>query len=76
MLVLHEGPCGCVPGRPGNNAARDLLENMQPMLVCCGHHHWQGNEIDELDNGTQVLKVDAKAYLIESDEIKLTGGAS
>jgi Icc-related predicted phosphoesterase len=65
-----------VPGRPGNKAVRDLLDKMPPMLVCCGHHHWQGNEMDELDNGTQVLNVDAKAYLIVSDDIKLTGGAS
>ena len=64
MLVLHEGPSGTGPGMPGSEAVRHVLECLPPMLVCCGHHHWQGHEIDEIANGTQILNVDAKAYLI------------
>ena len=77
MLVLHQGPSGIGHGRTGSEAVRHLLERLPPMLVCCGHHHWDSHEINELANGTQVLNVDAKAYLIVGeDEISLEGSNS
>jgi hypothetical protein len=76
MLVLHEGPSWIVPGRPGNKAVLNVLGNMPPMLVCCATTPGRVIRWDEQANGTQVLNVDAKAYLYLSDEIKPTGDAS
>jgi Icc protein len=64
LLILHEGPCGHSPDRPGNDAIRGILERTPRTLVVCGHNHWQQHEPDELVNGTQVLNADGKVYVV------------
>ena len=68
IIILHEGPSGMTPDRGGNNAVRDLLERLHPMLVVCGHCHWEECEHEELSNGTQILNAEARAYIIENGD--------
>jgi len=68
VIVLHEGPAGQMPRRPGNHAVRGLLERLPSALVVCGHCHWDGHEQEELPNGTQILNCDARAYIIQSEQ--------
>jgi Icc protein len=67
VLLLHEGPSYREKDLRGNPEVRTLLESKKPTLVCCGHSHWRKHLI-ELNNGTQVLNSDAKAFvLVEKD---------
>ena len=66
VLVLHEGPSGRSPERPGHDSVREVLERTPQTLVVCGHVHWPGHDVEELANGTQVVNADAKAFLIEA----------
>ncbi len=68
ILVLHQGPSGRRSGRPGHAAVRELLERCEPMLVVCGHNHWEEPDVEELPNGVQVLNTDARAYVIQPSE--------
>jgi Icc protein len=63
VLLLHEGPSYKEKDLMGNPEVRTLLESKKPTLVCCGHSHWRKHLV-ELDNGTQVLNSDAKAFVL------------
>lgn len=62
VLVLHSGPHGDRAQR-GSSEIREVLLNAPPLLVICGHSHWD-SPLHELDNGTQVINVDARAVLL------------
>lgn len=63
LLMLHQGPD--VPSRqlPGEPGIRQVLERMPPLLVACGHVHWE-QPLAELDNGTQVINADGRVYIL------------
>ena len=63
VLVLHDGPDAPDSGGKGNVMVRELLELLPPTLVIRGHAHWK-SPLAELDNGTQVLNVDARCVLL------------
>lgn len=64
ILLLHEGPSCKEEGLMGSPEVRAVLEKFRkPTLVCCGHSHWWRHLV-ELDNGTQVLNSDAKAFIL------------
>lgn len=75
VLVLHEGPAGRSPFQHGNAAIRDLLEDLPPMVVVCGHSHWEDHRPCLLTNGTQILNTDARAFLLrhESPNVAAAG---
>jgi 3',5'-cyclic-AMP phosphodiesterase len=62
VLVLHNGPPGDRSQR-GNSEIGKVLLQYNPVLVICGHSHWD-SPLYELSNGTQVLNVDARAVLL------------
>ncbi len=62
VLVLHSTPAGD-DGQRGSSAIRELLLRFPPLLVICGHCHWD-DPLHELPNGTQVLNVDARVVLL------------
>lgn len=63
LLMLHQSPD--VPSRqlPGEPGIRQVLERMPPLLVACGHVHWE-QPLAELDNGTQVINADGRVYIL------------
>lgn len=63
ILLLHEGPSCKEEGLMGSPEVRTIIESKKPTLVCCGHSHWWKHLV-ELDNGTQVLNADAKAFVL------------
>ncbi len=62
VLVLHEVPFGG-KGHRGSEAIRRVLNDCRQTVVVCGHSHWDSIQPLELDNGTQVLNVDAKVMV-------------
>jgi hypothetical protein len=62
VLVLHSGPSGD-EGQRGSAELREVLLTAPPLLVICGHCHWD-SPLHELDNGSQILNVDARAVLL------------
>lgn len=75
VLVLHEGPAGWSPLQHGNAAIRDVLADLPPMVVVCGHSHWEDHRPCLLSNGTQILNTDARAFLLchESPTVAAAG---
>lgn len=63
VLVLHEGPDGGRPELRGNPEVREAVAQ-RPVLVVCGHVHWDSPLVD-LPGGGQALNVDARALLLE-----------
>lgn len=64
LLLLHNGPDVPAEGLRGQGCIRETLEAADPLLVICGHAHWD-TPLAELSNGTQVLNVDARCVLIQ-----------
>lgn len=62
ILLLHQGPDEPSEKLPGLPEIRECLVPYPPVLVCCGHVHWERPFI-ELENGTQVLNADGKAFV-------------
>lgn len=62
VLMLHQGPDVPAAGFPGHAGTREALEAAPPLLVCCGHVHWE-QSLAELENGTQVLNVDGRVLV-------------
>ncbi|MFZ5893585.1 MAG: metallophosphoesterase family protein [Myxococcota bacterium] len=62
ILILHNGPHGDWRQR-GDVDIRDAILSAPPLLVICGHSHWDA-PLHELENGTQILNVDARAVLL------------
>ncbi len=63
MLLLHQGPDAPGARLPGDPRVRALLEEAKPTLAMCGHVHWQ-RPLALLDNGTQVLNLEARGVLL------------
>jgi hypothetical protein len=64
LLILHEGPDVPRIRRPGTASIRELIEvARRDLLVICGHAHWH-EPLAQLDSGSQVLNVDARAVLL------------
>lgn len=74
VLVLHEGPAGQLPFQHGNAAIRDLLTDLPPMVVVCGHSHWEDHRPCLLPNGTQILNTDARAFLLSHKQPNVACG--
>ncbi len=64
VLILHEGPDAPRFRRPGNPSIREHLEvARRDLLIVCGHAHWH-EPLAQLDSGSQILNVDARAVLL------------
>lgn len=65
MLLMHQGPDVPKKALLGDSIIRAALEGAksQPLTIC-GHVHWPV-PLAELDNGIQVLNVDARGVLLE-----------
>ncbi|QGJ70356.1 putative phosphoesterase [Planctomycetales bacterium 10988] len=63
LLVMHDGPEGTERGQRGSSRVRLLLERKAPTLVVRGHAHWQ-HPFAELENGTQIVNVDARVVIL------------
>lgn len=64
MLVIHECPCGGSDRWPGSGIMKELLEDLPPMLVVCGHDYWD-SPLLTLDNGTQILNVAQRVVVLK-----------
>jgi len=64
LLVMHDGPDGN-DTRRGWPVIREALEQSRPTLVIRGHAHWESS-VATLQNGTQVLNVDARVVLLRA----------
>jgi hypothetical protein len=64
VLILHDGPEGDAKQR-GSRRVRELLEQHPRLLVVRGHAHWH-EPLAMLDNGTQVLNVDARVVVLRN----------
>lgn len=61
VLVLHGGPD--VDGRRGNADVRRALDRSGPVLVVCGHAHWD-DPLADVRGGAQVLNVDGRVVVL------------
>ncbi len=61
MLLLHQGPSAGVDQR-GHEELRRRLEAGPPLLVCCGHVHWE-RPLAEIGQA-QVLNTDGRAFVL------------
>ncbi|MDK8180321.1 metallophosphoesterase [Paenibacillus sp. UMB4589-SE434] len=68
VLMLHQGPDFPSQGLPGHAGMRRMVEAFPPMLICCGHVHWD-QAIAELDNGTQVINADGRVLVFTAAEM-------
>lgn len=64
LLVVHEGPDGGDPHRPGTKALPMLLEQGGAPLTVCGHTHWESPRICETEGGRQILNAAGRAYVL------------
>jgi len=62
VLMLHQGPDVPAFGLPGHEGIRRALTAGPPLLLCCGHVHWD-RPMAELDNGTQVINADGRVLV-------------
>lgn len=62
ILLLHQGPDEPSFDLQGLPEIRECLQQYPPVLVCCGHVHWERSWI-ELAQGTQVLNADGKLFV-------------
>lgn len=62
VLVLHDGPDAPGVGK-GSPVVREMLNQLPPMLIVRGHAHWK-KPLSELENGAQVLNVDARVVVL------------
>lgn len=61
MLLLHQGP-SADGDRRGHEGLRRRLEAGPPLLVCCGHVHWE-QPLAEIGQA-QVLNADGRAFVL------------
>lgn len=64
LLVLHEGPDGGDPSRPGSRALSMLLGRQGAPLTICGHTHWDSPRVFTVDGGGQLLNAAGRAYVL------------
>jgi len=69
VLMLHQGPDVPEFGLPGHAGIRRELTAGAPLLVCCGHVHWD-RPMAELDNGTQVINTDGRVLVFAAADLK------
>jgi hypothetical protein len=60
---MHDGPDSPSDGFRGSPLLREYLEFAGPKLVVRGHAHWK-RPLAELQNGVQVLNVDARVVIL------------
>lgn len=65
VLLMHDGPNGSEKQR-GSKAIRETIEQVPPLFVIRGHAHWN-EPLATLDNGTQVLNVDARLVVLRNE---------
>lgn len=46
----------------GHAGIREQIEVGPPLLVCCGHVHWE-EPLAEFENGTQILNADGRVFV-------------
>lgn len=68
VLMLHQGPDVPAFGLPGHAGIRRELSAGPPLLLCCGHVHWD-RPMAELDNGTQVINTDGRVLVFAAAEL-------
>ncbi|MCA9073180.1 MAG: metallophosphoesterase [Planctomycetaceae bacterium] len=64
ILLMHDGPNGSEKQR-GSRSIRETIEQASPQLIIRGHAHWH-DPLATLDNGTQVLNVDARLVVLRT----------
>lgn len=65
VLVLHEGPSGCVRKQFGHTPLRELIRPW-PMLVVCGHTHWK-QPLADLEGEAQVVNTDGRVIVLRRE---------
>jgi hypothetical protein len=70
LLILHEGPGLGSQNETEFPGDEELLENITSPLVCCGHKHWN-TALLRLENGQQILNVDARVILLTNSNKEL-----
>ena len=65
VLLMHDGPDIPELGYRGSPRIRQAMTSLSLPLVVRGHAHWE-NAIAELQNGIQVLNVDARVVILRS----------
>ncbi|WP_051287067.1 metallophosphoesterase family protein [Paenibacillus taiwanensis] len=68
VLMLHQGPDFPGQGLPGHAGMRQRVETVPPLLICCGHVHWE-QAIAELESGTQVINADGRVLVFTAAAI-------
>ncbi|OWA37131.1 hypothetical protein B9G55_03405 [Saccharibacillus sp. O16] len=61
LLLLHQGPSGMDSHQRGHEDLRAALETGPPLLVCCGHVHWE-QPLAEIGQA-QVLNADGRVLV-------------
>lgn len=62
ILLMHDGPNGSEKQR-GSRSIRETIEQVRPLFIIRGHAHWD-EPLAMLENGTQVLNVDARLVVL------------
>lgn len=62
VLLLHQGPDVPAKNLIGHAGIREQIEAGPPILVCCGHVHWE-EPLAEFDNGSQILNADCRVFV-------------
>ena len=72
VLVLHDAPALPERNQKGNEGLRALLDVGPPIVVACGHHHWD-DPLVELASGALILNVDSRCVVLRNvPEVALT----
>lgn len=67
MLLLHQTPEISNCNLKGNAEIGELLQQRNSTLAFCGHIHWD-EALIELDNGTQILNIDKRVFILMNRE--------
>ncbi|NGZ74259.1 metallophosphoesterase family protein [Saccharibacillus alkalitolerans] len=62
ILLMHQGPDIPAQALRGHEGVRERIENGPPLLLCCGHVHWE-RPLAELGTA-QVLNADGRAFVL------------
>lgn len=63
VLVVHESPAIPELGLIGNDRLREDLDSAPPMLVCCGHVHWD-TALTTLGSISVILNADERCVVL------------
>lgn len=67
FVLLHEGPNNINPELQGNDKIREIIERSKRNIIFCGHNHWNCSLIEK-ENGTQILNVDSKCFILKIEK--------